>query len=47
MYNQVCAYTSVRGAIMKVPIPDPQIAIPVTNGLFLSKYWVMQSSLGR
>ena len=32
------AYTSVRGAKMNVPMPEPQIATPVTNGLLLSKY---------
>ena len=36
---------SVRGAMMKVPMPEPQMAMPVTKGLFLSKYCVIQSSL--
>ena len=31
-------YQSVRGANKNVPIPDPQMARPVTNGLFLVKY---------
>jgi len=28
----------VRGAMMKVPIPEPQTAIPVANALLFSKY---------
>jgi hypothetical protein len=38
---------SVNGANIKVPMPEPQMATPVTNGLFLSKYCVMQSRRGR
>ena len=41
------AHQSQRGAKMNVPMPEPQMATPVTMGLFLSKYCVMQSSLGR
>ena len=40
-------YTRVRGAMMNVPRPEPQIVIPVTKGLHLSKYCVIQSILGR
>ena len=44
-WKLVLAYMSVRGAMMKVPMPEPQMAMPVTKGLFLSKYCVIQSSL--
>ena len=45
--SEYSSKASVRGAKMKVPIPEPQIATPVTKGLFLSKYWVMQSRRGK
>ena len=32
------AYKLAKGAKIAVPMPDPQIAIPVTSGLFLEKY---------
>ena len=36
--NRDRAYKSVKGAKRAVPMPDAQIAIPVTRGLFFEKY---------
>ena len=35
------------GAIINVPIPDPQTAIPVAKALFFSKYIDTQTMAGR
>ena len=38
LWYDTYTYSCVSGAITKVPIPEPQTAIPVANARFFSKY---------